>query len=470
MRNGFKNCLIVAVIAGFILPQFFASPVGFTRWAITEGLWPRVFAQTPQEEREKLEEELKQLEEQIAEYEKDITKTEKEKKSLQNEIYILKTKIQKINTQISQSNVMIKDLGFQIQDTESSISQTSFKIDDSKQKLANILQLIYEKDQKSLLEVLLSEKELSDFFDDLTALETLNSRSSEILNDIKALKTSLEGQKVSLDREKSELENVVKVQTLQKQESEKAQQETNYYLKLTEAEYQQHLKNKQEAEKKAAEIRARIFELVGVPEAPTFGEALEMAKYVETITGVRPAFLLAVLTQESNIGKNVGQCYLKNSSTGAGTVIYSGKDVSKVMSPTRDVPYFLQITRELGRDPYATPVSCPMSYGWGGAMGPAQFIPSTWMIYRDEVRAVTGRAPDPWSIKDAFLASALYLADYGAAKQDYNSEFNAALSYFAGPGWYNSSYKNVYKRDYGYPVMNIATGYEADIAEIAKAQ
>ncbi|GAH47901.1 unnamed protein product, partial [marine sediment metagenome] len=57
----------------------------------------------------------------------------------------------------------------------------------------------------------------------------------------------------------------------------------------------------------AAEIRARIFELIGVPKAPTFGEALDIAKYVEGITGARPAFLLAILQQESAIGKNVGQ-------------------------------------------------------------------------------------------------------------------------------------------------------------------
>ena len=85
-------------------------------------------------------------------------------------------------------------------------------------------------------------------------------------------------------------------------------------------------------------------------------------------------------------------------------------------------------------------------------------------------KKITGRTADPWFIKDAFLAAALYLTDYGAAKKDYNSEFNAALSYFAGPSWSKSSYKSVYKRDYGYPVMKIAEGYEADIAELEGTQ
>ena len=448
----FKKSLLFILIAAIILPGFSA------------------LSATSQEEREQLEVELVQLEELISQYEKDISKTESEKKTLQNEIYILRQKINMLNTQISQSNAMIKDLSYQIKDTEDSIEQTSLNIYDSKSRLSNILQQIYEKDRKSLLEIFLGEAEISDFFEDLTALEALDTKSKDLLSEIKDLKVSLEGQKTSLDEEKGELETLVKSKTYQKQQSETNQKEKDSYLKLTETEYQKQLETKKAAEEKASQIRARIFELIGIPEAPTFGEALEIAKYVESITGIRPAFLLAVLTQESNIGKNVGQCYIKNTTTGSGVVISTGKSISNVMSPSRDVPAFLEITTALGRDPYYTPVSCPMSYGWGGAMGPAQFIPSTWKLYRDRVKEITGRTADPWFIKDAFLAAALYLTDYGAAKKDYNNEFNAALSYFAGPSWYKSSYKNVYKRDYGYPVMKIADGYEADIAELERSQ
>jgi len=419
-------------------------------------------APDPLEERQALEEELKKLEEQITQYEKDITKTQQEKNTLQNQIAVLRKTIEKINLQISQSNATIKKVGFQITDTESSIGQTSLKITDSEEKLANNLRLVYESDQKSLIEILLSEKNFSDFFNNLVALEAINAKSQELLEGIKGLKVDLEGQKQNLDEEKTDLEKIVQIKTLQKSESGKTQQEKDYFLRLTETEYQQQLKKKTEAEKRAAEIRARIFELVGVPKAPTFGEALDIAKYAEGITGVRPALLLAILTQESNIGKNVGQCYLKNPSTGEGVVSYNGKAVAKVMSPSRDVPHFLEITKELGKDPYSTPVSCPMSFGWGGAMGPAQFIPSTWMLYREKVKSTTGRPADPWNIRDAFLAAAFYLADYGAANRTYNDEWKAAMIYFSGST--NSRY-----RFYGDSVMNIAGQYEEDIKQVAKA-
>ena len=393
----------------------------------------------------------------------DLTKTEQEKKSLQNKIYILSKRIRNLDYQIYQSNLMVKDLGFQIKDTEGSIENTSLKIEDSKQKLINILRNIYEEDQKSLIEILLSEADLSVFFANLVALEALYSKNQELLQNIKELKNSLEGQKQSLDEEKQELEDLVTIQTLQKQESAKTKGEQEYFLELTETEYQKYLKEKEETEKKATEIRARIFELIGVPEAPTFGEAYEIAKYVEGITGVRPAFLLAVLTQESNIGKNVGQCYLKNPSTGEGVTAFNGKKIWRVMKPSRDVPPFLEITKELGRDPYSTPVSCPMSYGWGGAMGPAQFIPSTWVLYRDKVKAITGKEADPWNIKDAFLAAALYLRDSGAANQTYTYEWRAAMIYFSGTT--RRTRYNGYGF-YGDSVMKITARYQADIEAI----
>ncbi len=418
---------------------------------------------TPVEERKALEEELKKLETEINQIEGNIGTTQKEKKTLQNQIYILNQKIGKLDLQIQQGNMMIKDIGFQILDTETSINKTSLKIEDSKEQLSNILRTVYEEDQKSLVEILLTEPELSGFFNNLMALESLNIKNQELLKQIKDLKTSLEGQKQSLDEEKTDLEKLLTLQKLQRQESSSVKQEKDSLLEKTKGKESEYQKLLAETKKKATEIRSRIFELIGVPEAPTFGEALEIAKYVEQITGVRPAFLLAVMTQESNIGKNVGQCFLEDPKTGSGVVANNGKKVSKVMKPSRDVGPFLEITKELGRDPHNTPVSCsiPSVGGYGGAMGPAQFIPSTWIRYQDRVKEITGKLADPWDIRDAFLAAGLYLTDYGAAKQTQNAEWTAAMIYFSGTT--NTKY-----RFYGDSVLSIAQKYEDDIEALEK--
>jgi membrane-bound lytic murein transglycosylase B len=322
--------------------------------------------------------------------------------------------------------------------------------------------VVYEADRKSLIEILLTEKTLSGFFDNLMYLDLLNLKTQELLGIVQKLKNSLEDQKLVLEKEKENLERILKMQMLQKQESEGLKKDKEYLSKLTETQYQTLLVKKKEVEKEAAKIRARIFELIGVTQAPTFGEAYELAKWIEKIIGVRPAFLLAVLTQESNIGRNVGQCFVKDQKTGQGIRVKTGEKVERVMHPTRDIPHFLNITRELGRDPFNTLVSCPMSFGWGGAMGPAQFIPSTWIKYKDRVKQITGSA-DPWNVKDAFVAAALYLADYGAVNGNIESERKAAMIYFSGTT--NQKYSF-----YANSVMSIASRYEEDIKILEKSQ
>jgi len=406
--------------------------------------------------RQLLEQCAKFYEEESNKISQDLTKTEKEKKTLQSQITTLKKKVQNLEYEIKQGNIIVKDLTLQITETKSSIDKITLQIEESKDQISNVLRSINEEDQKSSVEILL-EGNLSDFFNNLVYLDNLNAKLRTLLKNTKDLKSYLEGQKVKMDDEKDQTEKTVKIQTLQKQESDKIKKEQESLLKMTEAEYQKQLKEKQEAEKKTAAIRARIFELIGVPKAPTFGEAYEIAKYVASVTNIRPAFLLAILQQESAIGKNVGQCYLKNTSTGSGVVVKTEAKISKVMNPSRDVSKFLIIAKDLGRDPLFTAVSCPMSVGWGGAMGPAQFIPSTWMIYKARLDGLIGKAADPWNIKDAFLAAGLYLSDYGAKSKEKNGEWKAAMIYFSGSTTNSAFYW------YANNVLRIASGFENDI-------
>jgi len=374
----------------------------------------------------------------------DITKTTQQKNTLQNQVSTLKKKVQNLEYQISQGNIMVKDLSLQIDDTQVSISKTTKDINDSQVQIAGILQSMYEEDQKPSVQILL-EGNLSDFFDNLAYLETLNSQVSDLLDSTRNLKTYLQGQKDKMDGEVDSLQKTIALQSLQKKENEANKKEQEQYLKLTETQYQQQLKEKQATEQKASKIKAMLFQMVGVSKVPTFGEALEVAKTAANLTGIRPAFLLAIISQESAIGKNVGQCVLVNKDSGDGKRISTGAKVIRVMKPTRDVQPFLAITTASGRDPYNTPVSCWIpAYvggapsGWGGAMGPAQFIPSTWNLFTDRLKAILGTAPDPWGVKDSFTAAGLYLADLGASAQTIATESKAAGRYYGVAGSYNS--------------------------------
>jgi peptidoglycan hydrolase CwlO-like protein len=402
-----------------------------------------VYAQTDKEkEKAALEEELKRLELQIAEANRGITATEAEKQSLQYQIRKLQNEINSLSAQISRNRVVIQSLGLKIADTQGSIIKTTEKIAKSQEELSETLRILNMEGKTSTLEILLSENNLSAVFSSLNSLERLSGETKVILDEVKKLRRSLQGYKEELEVDRSETEKVAKIQEAQKAEEERARAERQRLYGLTEAEYQKQVAEKKELEKQAENIRRRIFELAGLPDdvqAPTFKEAYDIAKWVESLTGIRPAFLLSILQQESSFGKNVGQCHIADTTSGASVHIRTGQRYSNGIHPTRDIPPFLIITSELGRDPLKTPVSCPLSYGYGGAMGPAQFIPSTWMMYRDRLKSLLGRAANPWSIRDSFLASGVLLTDSGARARTKEGEWRAAMIYFSG-GTTNSSF------------------------------
>ena len=434
MSKFLKIILLVILLSVFVLPNFSAIFLFGDAKKEKERLvaLAQEDCQTVKECEalwEKLQEEIKKLEEKVV-------KTEQEKKTLQNQIRILRSKIKQLELQIQQGQIMIKDLSYQIKDTETSIEKTSLKIEDSKEKLIGILRTIYEEDQKSLIEILFSEKTLSGFFDNLMALEALSLKSQELLENIKDLKSSLEKQKEKLDEEKDSLALTVKVQTLQKQQSEEAKKEQERILKMTEAQYQQYLKEKKELEKRAAEIMGRITQLtlpgLTVPRDPK--ELYELARWAgKAAGGVRPALILGLLEVESALGVNVGQC----NCAGQPVCRHPELNYKQIMSSSQ-WSAFETITQELGLNPNTTPVSCYVSGGavqMGGAMGPAQFMPNTWLNfgYKQRVENITGVKPaNPWRAQDAFLAAALYLADWNASTQNQQSELGAVTAYLCG--------------------------------------
>ncbi|MCX6724403.1 MAG: hypothetical protein NT155_04555 [Candidatus Staskawiczbacteria bacterium] len=366
---------------------------------------------------------------QSAQLAQDLTKTSAQKNTLQGAISKLKNKIKGLEADINQGKIMVNDLNLQISDTQTSINKTSADIQDSQNQVATILRSVYEEDQKSSFVILL-EGNLSDFFGNLAYLDGLNSKVSELLDNTKNLKLYLQGQQIKMSNNVSQLQKTIALQTLQKQQNEQNQQQQNQYLQLTEAQYQQQLKDKQALEEKATKIKSMLFQVAGVAQVPTFGQALDVAKAVSNIVSIRPAFLLAIISQESALGKNVGKCLLTDSTTGVGKRISNGAVVTNLLSPTKQLPPYLKIVASIGRDPYNSILSCPIGKGYdGGSMGPAQFIPSTWALFIDRLKTLLGQTADPWAIKDSFTASALYLSDLGASKQTTATESDAAYHY-----------------------------------------
>jgi len=398
--------------------------------------------QTPAERRAQLQEELKKLEAEMEGQKGVIDEKKKQAQTLQRDIGILDASIKKTDMAIKAKDIEIGRIGDEISERQISINALSAKIERSKKSLAQLVRRTSEINDTTLAEVILSNKGLSGFFVDLDSFDVIKAELRDSFDELRTTKEQTEEEKKTLEEKQDEAEVLRKAQALEKQKLAGNKAEKNTILKETKGQekvYQQLLSERQ---KDAARIRAELFTLAGSAAIP-FERALDIAKRAGAKTGVRPAFILGIIAVESNLGQNVGKGNWKVD-----------------MHPTRDQPIFKEITAELGLNPDDMPVSKKVWYGYGGAMGPAQFIPSTWVLFKTKVAAITGNnPPNPWNPEDAFHASALLLKDNGAAKQTYAAEFRAAMCYLAGCG----NAKKASLQFYGEDVMELAAKYQKQI-------
>ncbi len=405
------------------------------------------------EKREALQKELELVEQEIEGQRVLLNNKQRERVSIERDVSILDAKIKKEQLEIRSRNLVIDGLEDDIFGKQKTIGGLDLKLEREKESLAQLIRKTNEIDDYSLVEIVLATEDISDFFVDLEAFDSIQKSLNESFREIETTKDVTEDQKGQLEDKRGEELELRQIQVLQKAQIEEQEREKQRILDITkgvEAEYQKVLDSKQRT---AAEIRTALFRLRGSAAIP-FEKALKYANEAHEITGVRPALLLGTFKQETNLGENVGQCVITNEpNKGDGKGINTGRYFSGVMKATRDVDPFMDIVNKLGINPYSQVVSCPPSYGYGGAMGPAQFIPSTWILYEDRIGRASGQVPpNPWDPRTAFIASALLLSDNGADRGTYYAERLAALRYFAG--WKNAE-KSSYAF-YGDQVMELA--------------
>jgi len=391
---------------------------------------------TPQQ-RADLQAQYDQLQVEIAQQQKILDDTQAKKKTYAGNVTQLNAQIKQAQAQIAAKTIQINQLASEIKSKTAVITQLAARIQAGQDSLAGMLRQEAQLDDTSLAEVAFGDADVSSFFSDLDAFASVERNMQSLFSDIQAAKAQTETQRQQLaDKQNATQDAKFNVETTKQKIAVDAAAQQQL-LAITTNQATQYQKVLAANQAKAAAIRAALFPLRDAS-AIQFGDALKYAQAAQRSTGVDPALVLAILTQESNLGANVGQCYLSDDSTGAGVGKNTGTIFAKVMSPTRDVPPFLTLSNQLGFDPHHQVVSCPIASagGWGGAMGPAQFIASTWALYANRIASASGDSvANPWSPKDAISAMSVYLSDLGAGAGGYTAEHTAAAKYYAGGGW-----------------------------------
>jgi len=422
--------------------------------------------------RAQLEAELQNLENLIEQQQVLLQSKQGERVSLERDLDIINVEIEKSHIAIKAQTLAIDNLTQDIVDKEATVLELDEKISRERESLSGLVRRTDEIDDQSLIEVIFSGKSFSEFFLEIDDFQEVKIALEKSFRELENLRDkNLDAAKV-LNNKKAEEEELQELHKLQRKRLESQETEKVQVLKVTEGEekrYQDLITNNK---KTAAQIRSELFELQGTS-AINLGNAIEFATFAGNKTGVRPAFILGVLKHETELGSNLGN-----------------GNWQVDMHPTRDRPIYKVITDALGLNPETLPVSKKLSYGWGGAMGPAQFIPSTWACYggyintrtgacgyssaiddfysgpwiynanADRLRVVRGKQSpsNPWDNQDAFLATALYMKDLGADQGNTYSERTAALRYYAGGNWDNPAYSF-----YGDSVMSHALYFQKQI-------
>ncbi|HTK33493.1 MAG TPA: hypothetical protein VL335_03035 [Candidatus Paceibacterota bacterium] len=403
---------------------------------------------------------LDQTNAELAQAQKDLAAAQAKSSSITNDIAVLDAKIKAAQLQIKAKNLLIQTLGTNIAQKQDHIKSLESHIEKGKQTLADLLRRTREVDNYSLPEILLSQSTVAGFFKDVDAFDSLQDRLQSTFNNLRSDQASTTAEKTALEIRQNTEEDARYVIQQQQNNIKADQADKQKLLSISKGNEKSYAALAAQKAAQAAKIRAALFPLAGSKAIP-FGDAVNYANVVYQKLGVPQDFLLAILKQETNIGGNVGTCYLTNPSDGSGINTRTNQAVSNVMKPTRDVQPFLSIVSSLGYDYKTTVVSCPQSIGYGGGMGPAQFIASTWMLFRDRLVSELGvSTPNPWNAQDAFMAAGLYLADLGADSQSYTAQKNAACKYYSGGSCRTSNGSSAY----GSSVMALADSIQRDIS------
>lgn len=405
------------------------------------------------DERAKLEAELAELQKEIAQKEAVLKEQQGKTGSLKKDVSILSAQIDSAKLKIKQKTLAIGNLTKDISAKGKAINDLQSEIEREHDSIAQLIKKTNEIDRKGTAYVVLSPDSITDFYKDLDDFLAVKQSLYASVNRVKKIKELTEDQKDQLQDKKSQEEDAKNAIDSQKKLVEKSEAEKKQLLQLSQSKEKEYQAVLAERQKRVTDIKNKLFSFAGGNKAIPFQEAYTLATAASEKTGVRTAFILAILTQESNLGKNVGTCNRAGDPP--------SKSWLNIMKPTRDIEPFRRITAALGLDPNITPVSCPIAGGgYGGAMGPAQFIPSTWEVVANRVGALLGvSVPNPWIPRDAIMASALYLKDRGAVGGE-SAERNAACKYYSGR---SCDGKKPYNSFYGNSVMSISRTIQSDI-------
>lgn len=228
------------------------------------GFLQRAEAQTVDDLKQKIEQknsEIKKLEAEARKYRDEIAETQTKGKTLKGElgnidrtIVQLRRDVVLTERKIERTQYEIEELGLGIRDKEAAIRKM-------RNGLAGLIQVVFEKDQRSIFEVLLRYKFLSDFFEQLEHVASIEEKLLSSLEAVRTLREELRLKKAQAEEKKEEYKGLSDALGDQKKIQDGLKRDRSDLLKSTQNQERQYQELLRETEKRQEAILREMEEL-----------------------------------------------------------------------------------------------------------------------------------------------------------------------------------------------------------------
>ncbi len=242
---------------------------------------PIVRADVTADQEAALQAQLAQVLAQIASQQQVLSAEQQKGASIQRDINILDGQISEAQLEIQAHNLAIQALGHDINVKTDTINTLTGKISDADDSLAQLVRETNEMDAFSLPDVVLSNENISEFFLDQDAYDTVKQSIQTALGQIKESKTATEQARQDLNTQQlQQIDEKISIQTEQDKIKSSENQKAKL-LSLSKAQQATYTSVIKQKEAQADAIRSALFALRDTTTAINFGQALQYAEQAQ---------------------------------------------------------------------------------------------------------------------------------------------------------------------------------------------
>lgn len=159
-----------------------------------------------------------ELEKSIEAYKSKITQTQAQTISLTNQMTILDNRISQVNLDVEATTDKLDTLKLELESLRLSITQTNTTIERQRKILSELIRELHHEDAKNMIEILSAYDNVSDFYERVNRMETLQYHVGKSAETLRLAKADLEKKEAATEDNKKSYEQVNEELDQKKQE------------------------------------------------------------------------------------------------------------------------------------------------------------------------------------------------------------------------------------------------------------